>query len=69
MLEDIEFWKKMFYVCMFVGIAIFTQFAMSLGRRITKEWKGLGIRIKNDWKKQIEETKIIMDRWKNGRPR
>jgi len=31
--------------------------------------KGLKLRMKNDWNKQIAESKRITEKWKNGRTR
>ena len=61
-------WQRASYILLITGFAIFIEF-MTNPKHAKSALKGLKLRIKNDWNKQIAESKRITEKWKNGRTR
>lgn len=57
-------WERVAYLLLIIGFAIFINFLMDFSKHAQAALKGLKLRIKNDWDKQISESKKITNRWK-----
>ena len=58
-------WQRASYVLLIAGFALFIEFVTD-SKHAKAAFKGLKLRIINDWRKQISESKIVTARWKNG---
>lgn len=62
-------WERASYLLLIAGFAIFINFVMDFSKHAQAALKGLKLRIKNDWNRQIAESKKLTEKWKNGRSR